>query len=322
MADMTPTRLGQVNSAGDASALFYKIFTGEVLTAFENDAMFLDKHNIRTIQNGKSAAFAMLGQTTAAYHTPGTQLLGDAIKANEKVITIDGLLVAKTSIANIDEAMANYDVRSPYSKEMGIALAQAFDKNVVQEGILGARASNLITGGNSGTVITSAKCKLTSGDLGTAGTATTLAEKAAAIRDALFQAATQMDIKNAPKNRYFAVRPAEFYALFQDTTIINSLYGNGGNIATGELPQIAGIKIVVSNNVPYTDLSGATYHGVNAAKTVGLVWTPEAIGTVKLMDLAMDSEFLIEYQTTLMVAKYAMGHGWLRCDALCEIAVA
>lgn len=322
MSDMTPSRLGQVNATGDASALFYKIFTGEVFTAFENACIMADKHQVRTIQNGKSAAFALLGQTTATYHTPGTQLLGDAIKANEKVINIDGLLVAKTSIANIDEAMINYDVRSPYSKEMGIAIAQAYDKNVIQEGILGARASNLITGGNPGTQITNAKMKLTTGDLGTAGTATTLAEKAAAIRDSLFAAATQMDAKNAPKDRYCALRPAEFYALFQDTTIINSLYGNGGNIATGSLPQIAGIKIVTSNNVPYTDLSGSTYHGVNAAKTVGLVWCPEAIGTVKLMDLSTQSEFLIEYQTTLMVARMATGHGWLRPEACCELLVA
>lgn len=322
MADLTPSRLGAVNAAGDASALFYKIFTGEVLTAYENACIMADKHSVRTIANGKSAAFAMLGQTTAAYHTPGAQLTGNNIKANEKIITIDGLLVANTSIANIDEAMNNYDVRSPYSKEMGIAIAQAYDKNVLQEGLLGARASNLITGGNSGTVITSAKMKLASGDLGTAGTASTLAEKAAAIRDAIFQAATQLDAKNAPKDRYLALRPAEFYALFQDTTIINSLYGNGGNIATGSLPQIAGVKIVTSNNVPYTDLSGATYHGGNFAKTVGLIWTPEAIGTVKLMDLSTQAEFLIEYQTTLMVARMATGHGWLRCESLVELVVA
>lgn len=326
MPNMTPSRIGSINGVvttlADQQALFYKVFTGEVLTQFSNDTIMLDKHSVRTIQNGKSAAFPILGTTTAAYHTPGTQLLGNSIMANEKVIPIDGLLVANTSIANIDEAMNNYDVRSPYSKEMGTALAQGYDKNVIQEGILGARSAALISGGTAGTVITSAKCKLASGDLGTAGTAATLAEKAAAIRDALFQAATQMDMKNAPKNRYFTCRPAEFYALFQDTTIINSLYGNGGNIATGELPQIAGIKIVVSNNVPYTDLSAAAFHGVNAAKTVGLVWTPECLGTVKLMDLALQSEFLIEYQTTLLVARYAMGHGFIRTEGLVEIAVA
>lgn len=325
MANMTPSRLGSVNTGAGSDNykdLFLKVFTGEVLTYFEQNTALLDKHKVRTITSGKSASFALTGTTTAAYHTPGAQLTGDAIKHNEKVITIDGLLVASSSIAQIDEAMNHFDVRSEYSKQMGITLANAFDKNVIQEGILGARASNLITGGSAGTVITSPKTKLTSGDLGTAGTAATLAEKAAALRDALFAAATQMDIKNAPKDRYAVFRPAEFYALFQDTTVINSLYGNGGNLATGDLPMIAGIKIIVSNNLPYSDLSGATYHGVNALTTTGLVFCPEAIGTVKLLDLSVESQWLIEYQTTLMVAKYAMGNGWLRPEALVEIKTA
>lgn len=307
MADMTPSRLGQVNLAGATDATFVKVFTGEVLTAFEQSTALLDKHTVRTISQGKSASFALTGQTTAAYHTVGAQILGSGIKQNEKIITIDGLLLASSSIASIDEAMNHYDVRGVYSKEMGIALANAFDKNVIQEAILGAQASNLITGGNGGTVITSAKTKLAAGDLGTAGTAATLAEKAAALRDALFTAATTMDQKNAPKKRYCLLRPAEFYALFQDTTIINSLYGNGGNIATATLPQVAGIDIIVSNNLGYTDLSGATFHGVNLLTTTGLVFCPEAVGTVKLMDLAVESTWMTEYQTTLLVAKYAMG---------------
>jgi hypothetical protein len=237
-------------------------------------------------------------------------------------VAIDGLLVASTSIANIDEAMSHFEVRGEYSKQMGVTLANAFDKNVIQEGLLGARAAALISGGNGGTVITNAKFKLASGDLGTAGTAATLAEKAAAIRDGLFTAATTLDQKNAPKDRYALFRPAEFYSLFQDTTVLNSLYGSGGNLAKGILPEIAGIKILVSNNLPYTDLTAAAFHGGDFTKTVGLVFTPEAIGTVKLMDLSMQSEFLIEYQTTLMVARYAMGHGFLRPEALVELKVA
>lgn len=325
MANMTPSRIGSANSAAGSDNykdLFLKVFTGEVLTYFEQATALLDKHTIRTISSGKSAAFAVTGTTTAAYHTIGAQITGDSIKHNEKVITIDGLLLASSAISNLDEAMNHYDVRGIYSKEMGIALANAFDKNVIQEGILGAQASNLISGGNAGTVITSAKTKLSSGDLGTAGTAATLAEKAAALRDAIFTAATTMDQKNAPKKRYCVLRPAEFYALFQDTTLINSLYGNGGNLATGELPQIAGIKIVTSNNVPGTDLSGNAFHGVNAATTAAIVFAPEAVGTVKLMDLSMETAWLPEYQTNLIIGKYAMGHSWLRPEACVEVKCA
>ena len=327
MANMTLSRLGAVNkdaTATDAAqqALFLKVFAGEVLTNFENETKILDKHLVRTISSGKSASFPVMGTITAGYHTPGTQIVGTQVGANEKVIPIDGLLLSQASIASIDEAMNHYDVRSQYSKEMGITLANAFDKNVIQEGILGARAAALITGGAAGTVLTDAKMKMTSGDLGTAGTATTLAEKANAIAAAIFAAAAKLDIQNAPKDRYCFLRPTEYYCLIQNTTALNVQWGGQGSFAEGVIPKIAGINIIMSNNVPYTDLSGNDYHGVNAAKTVGLIFCPEAIGTVKLMDLAMESTWLTEYQSTLMVAKYAMGHGWLRTEALVELVVA
>lgn len=43
---------GQVNGAGDRLALFLKVFAGEVLTAFSRSAVTMDKHIVRTIQNG------------------------------------------------------------------------------------------------------------------------------------------------------------------------------------------------------------------------------------------------------------------------------
>ena len=49
-----------------------------------------------------------------------------------------------------------------------------------------------------------------------------------------------------------------------------------------------------------------------AAKVRGLVLTPDAVATVKLLDLGVESEYQINRQGTLMVAKYAMGHNVLR----------
>jgi len=48
---------GSVNSTGDRNALFLKIFGGEVMTAFEESNVFLDKTMVRSIANGKSAQF-------------------------------------------------------------------------------------------------------------------------------------------------------------------------------------------------------------------------------------------------------------------------
>ena len=49
-----------------------------------------------------------------------------------------------------------------------------------------------------------------------------------------------------------------------------------------------------------------------ALRVVGMVMTQDAVATVKLMDLSVESEYQIIRQGTLTVAKYAMGHNVLR----------
>ena len=65
-----PSRVGQINSAGDVDALFLKKFSGEILQTFEESNVFKPLHTIRTIENGKSAQFPVTGIATANYHTP------------------------------------------------------------------------------------------------------------------------------------------------------------------------------------------------------------------------------------------------------------
>jgi hypothetical protein len=52
---LTMTRSGQANSTGDSSALFLKVYAGEVLTAFEQASVTMNKHVIRSISSGISA---------------------------------------------------------------------------------------------------------------------------------------------------------------------------------------------------------------------------------------------------------------------------
>jgi hypothetical protein len=95
--------------------------------------------------------------------------------------------------------------------------------------------------------------------------------------------------------------------------------------------KVAGINIVKTNHAPYgkkvlsteQPLSGtAGKYAVDATNTFGVVSHKMAVGTVKLLDLAMESEYDIRRQGTLMVAKYAMGHGVLRPAAAVELATA
>ena len=123
MADMNVSRLGQANQAGDAWNLFLKKFGGEVLTAYEDANITDGKVMERNIDSGKSAQFPAIGKIGAGYHTPGQQIMGRQVSHNEVVITVDGQLISDAFVANIDEMMNHYEVRAPYSMEMGSPVA-------------------------------------------------------------------------------------------------------------------------------------------------------------------------------------------------------
>jgi len=310
MTNLTPSRVGQINGAGATDALFLKVFPGEILTAFNANNVMMPLHMVRSIASGKSAQFPAIGKATAAYHTPGAELLGsNAILANEKIINIDALLTADVSIALIDEAMNHYDVRGEYARQLGEALALKADKQLLQTTVLAARAAANITGGDAGTALTNAAAG-TDGDI---------------LASMIFNAAQVFDEKNLPENdRYVVVKPAQYYLLVQTTKVINKDWGGSGVYADGKVLKVAGVSIVKSNNVPSSVINAATgenntYSG-DFSKTVAVAFQKGAVGTVKLLDVSTEKEYSVRHQATLVVAKYAMGHGILRPECAVEIA--
>jgi hypothetical protein len=315
MSNATVSFLGKANNTGDDNALFLKVFSGEVLAAFARRNQMLEMSMVRTISQGKSAQFPAIGKTTASYHTPGNEITGTVINKNERVITIDDLLISDSFISQIDEAKNHYDVRSIYSTEMGNALAREVDQHLLQLTVLAAQASTTVTGENGGTVITDADAKTNGGSLITS----------------IFDAAQALDEKDVPEeDRYCVVPPATYYNLVENDKILNRDFGGSNGIyAEGKVLKVAGINIVKSNTAvdAFADnssaISGAnnTYTG-DFSNTAAVVFHKSAIGTVKLMDLAMESEYDIRRQGTLMVAKMALGHGILRPEAAVEIQTA
>lgn len=356
--ETTPSRLGQVNLVGGSYAndnnLFLKQFAGEVLTTFETENVMMPLHTVRSISSGKSAQFPTTGIATAGYHTPGESLMTTDDGGNpaaskylsriphaEVVISIDDMLVSSAFVANIDEAKNHYDVRSIYSTEIGRQLAYVADRNLIRCVIAGALATADRFGGSASRYL---------GDTisyDDEASGTTLGDN---LASAFFSAAQKMDEKNVPQNdRYAVVTPEVYYQLVNlNKDAISRDYNPevNGSKAGGYIVQIAGIRILKSNNVPTTDEAATAVaphgssqiandpfgtNGTGYRRTTdngflrgkGVIFQKEAVGTVKLLDLAVESDYSIERQGTLMVAKYAMGHGvlrneccyWLRGDA-------
>jgi hypothetical protein len=282
MAASTPVSVGRVNAAGSEDALFLKVFAGEVLTSFERASKTEGQELVRSISSGKSATFPVMGRISAAYHVPGAEITGNDVNHNERVITINDLLVSSVFLSNIEEAKNHWDVRSAYSEEIGRALAFQKDKHVLQ--MIG-RASQQ------------------------------------------FNAAKSLDNNYVPsEGRVCFLDPEMYYKLANATNAVNVDFSGQGSIAEGTVRKIAGIELRPVAHFVKIDVStlpgkgsatqgGSFPQAVNLANYEGLVCHPSAVGTVKLMDLAVESEYDIRRQGTLMVAKYAMGHDYLRPEA-------
>jgi hypothetical protein len=320
MSNASPVKFGNANSGSTRDdALFLKVFAGEVITSFERASKTEGADMVRSISNGKSASFPVMGRIGAEYHAVGAEILGSAVNHNEKVITINDLLISSVFVSNIEEAKNHWDVRSNFSTEMGRALSFQKDKHILQTiGQASLTTTPNVTGGDTTSNITN-----------TGIASSTDATAANAMIDAIFAAAKELDANYVPsEGRKCFMRLEEYYKLANATNAVNVDFSGGANggVASGKVAKIAGIELVpvphfVSGNVTATTEKGSATNGgsfpqaVNLSNFVALVSHPSAVGTVKLMDLAVEKEYDIRRQGTLMVAKYSMGHGVLRPEA-------
>jgi len=325
----TLSRLGAVNGGADKQETFLRLFAGEVLSTFQENNKFLDKTIVRTLSQGKSATFPVVGTASAAWHTPGNSVIIDGDGANdiplaEKEIFIDDCLVSNVLIDDLDALKLHWDHRSEFSSLLGRALAKECDVHVLSAIYSAANATGpTVTGGPT-------TAKIVDADAETSPTS---------LIDSIFDAAQQLDENDVPReDRYVALRPSNYYNLMNDTgtasNLVNRDYtrdGNG-NIADGFVLRVAGFTIVPTNNMETTDRSAsgdagakntpwAADKGYNAdwSDVVALCFHRSCAGTVKMADLQVLSEYQVDRLAWLLLARYAMGHNALRPE--CAVAI-
>ena len=132
------------------------------------------------------------------------------------------------------------------------------------------------------------------------------------------------------RDRFCVLPPAEYYKIPESATrIIDTDFNPQGNgsVAAGRVSMVAGIPVMMSNNVPQSNVASSPSGTNNAyngddSKTLGLVFHKSAVGTVKLQDMTTEisgQDYGIMYQSTLLLAKYALGHGILRPECAATI---
>jgi hypothetical protein len=317
----TPLALG---TAYDTKyATYLKLFTGEMMKAYESATIAKGTVMSRSLRGGKSAQFIFTGRMTAAYHEPGTPILGsNNPPVAEKTIVMDDLLVSSAFVYDLDETLAHYSLRSEISAKIGHALAEAYDKKIFRQIAKAAREAHPITAAPGpepgGSII----------QLGV-----TKEYDAQALVDAFFEAASIMDEKNLPKQGRCAVlSPRQYYALISqvDTNILNRDFGSGqGNLNSGDgLYEIAGISIKRSNNLPFLAGAVASVNGENNdysgdfSTSCGLVYQKDAVGVVEAIGPQVQttgSDVRTMYQGDIIVGRLAMGAGTLNPAAAIEL---
>ena len=313
MSNATVSRLGLVNNSGTGvNDLFLKVFSGEVLATFARENQMMGMTTVRTISSGKSAQFPVTGTIASGYHTVGNEIVGTAVKHNEKIINIDDMLLAHAFLGEIDELKNHYDVRSIYSKEMGQSLSKKIDQHLLQLVVLASAGSATITGGNGGSNVVDSDCKT----------------NATSMVASIFEAVQKLDEKDVPtSDRYCVVTPDVYYQLSNiDKLVSRDFSSNNGDFSKGQVLMVGGVRIVKSNTAvsAFTDQSGAiagtnnTYN-VDAQHVGAVVFHKSAVGTVKLKDLVLENTYDPRRLGNLMTARLALGHGILRPESAVRI---
>lgn len=331
MANVSLDRIGQIKGTGAVDALFLKLGIAELLSAFDRTCVFKGKVKERNIKGGKSAAFPVSGKADAAYHVPGTPILGATNSPgdrNEQIINLDGLMIADQVIYDLEEMMNYYDVRQDVTHQLGQALAREWDRRAARVLYAAAKTTTepLAKAGNAGRI----------GNVQTlsagyaAATANAKGDELAAKIGAIKVAMKTKDVPT--EDLVCVVSPAEYDFLLDSTRAINTDFngeGSNGSFASGRVLRVKGIPIIESNHVTQAAYTNGTYDKNTAyqqdlTKCRGIIFHKDAIGVLTLRAPSLQvtpqgGDFNIMYQASLMVARMAIGMGVLRAECAAVI---
>lgn len=327
MANVSLDRIGQIQGAGAVDALFLKLGIAELLSAFDRACVFKGKVRERNIKGGKSAAFPVSGKAEAAYHVPGTPILGATNSPgdrNERIINLDGLMIADQVIYDLDEMMNYYDVRQDVTHQLGQALAREWDKRAARVLYAAAKTTTepLAKAGNAGRIGQSQT--LSAGYA--AATSNAKGDELIAKISALKVAMAKKDVPTS--DLLCVVGPDEYDVLLDSTRAINADFngagGENGSFASGRVLRVKGIPVIESNHVTQAAYTNGTYDKNTAyqqdlSKCKAIVFQRDAIGVLTLRSPSLQvtpqgGDFNIMYQASLMVARMAIGMSVLRAE--------
>jgi hypothetical protein len=317
VSNSTPSRPGLRQGGADNLELFLSTRGSEVLTAYAAEIKVANTILSQSLKGAKDAKFMAFWNATVGYHTPGVEILGDQIASQDVTVAPDDKLISSVFVSDVDEALFDLDVRSPYTEAMGRAMAEHYDANVARMIVKSSRQGALFTGDQGGSALTNAAY---------ATTATTLF-------DGISQAKETMDGKKVPVNQQpvRALLPtAQWYLLARSDKNLNRDFNGGvASIQKHTLTTIDDIEVIKSNNL--NSVFGAndsantaipSLYRIDMTNTRGVVYTPYAAATAVVQDLGFQMVDQPEKQGVLLIARRMVGTRPLRSKTAVELKIA
>ena len=292
---VVPTPVNDSNVPNAQNLAPNRVYSGEVLAAFQNKNLAERIFMTKTITNGTSARFPVLAtgkKEDVLTHTAGKQISVNTSEAGEIIITLDSVLYDARMIDNAEAKILDFDITSPYTKAIGYGLSDKLDYKMF--GLLRTAVEMTgVAGQPDGSWL--GNPAIASG--------TTAEDRGNALVQSIFDANAKMDENNVPSNdRYFITTYQRWYEIAQATKTLHKDFQtmNGGvDSFPTDVLNIANTKVIASNNLTLTN------------DFAGYLFQKDAIGLVKLIGLITERTYMPDYFADLITARYKNGAGVL-----------
>ena len=303
---MAYTSIGSNNGTSQTDrALFEKKMSTDVLKYFKDTNVVKALVTVKSIENGKSESFPVVGNTTAQeIANDAAELSIQSIKATEREILIGKMTVAHSWITDIDQAMVHYDNKSAQVESIGRSLAKLVDQKLIEQlGVAasivdGTSASNagLLAFGDD--IYTQLQTLTESNSLDGSKVYAALAAAMSHYRD--------QDIVGEP---VFLLRPAQYFALLNNPSNTGLTWVNDPYSISGKVPMVLGARVLYS---PHFETISSTSGDRN---NYGFLFAKEAVGMLELLGVSIRTDYVPTRVSNLITGKMAVGYGVLNHGA-------
>lgn len=305
--------IGLNNGAGaDDRLLFEKKMSTDVLKYFQSTNIMKPLVTNKSITAGKSEAFPVVGNATAAeINNDAAELAIQNLKSTEREIVIGKMTVAHSWITDLDNAMVHYDSKSAQVESIGRSLAKLVDEKILLKVIEAGRIVDAAAA-------TAAGLLAFDDDIFTASKTILLADitTGSKVYTAMVDAVTEYVDKDVVGEPVFVLRPSSYFALLNNAANTGLTWVADEYAQSGKVPMVMGKRVMTSPHFPaHTGVGGIPAVG----DCQGVLFSKESVGVLELLSVSIRTDYVPTRVSHLITGKMAVGYGVLNHS--CAIAI-